>query len=324
MPTISVAAGCVSAPLAVPARSIVTVSPAAGATAVLEYTAGSASDVANGVAQWSSWPKGASTSQQQDIINEPAFLRLTATGGSATLTTEEFPTILARENFNSDWGGSKRYPFILAQSAIPVIVLSSGAITATGAVSGLTALPYIPAGIVRVYMFAQAGLVAGLYYANFNGTNNSCQLYLDAAGTITPTGITAGAYTGWTAGATVILSITVPGNVMGTNGALRVTQLWAANNAAGKTITTRFDGNPLHSVAIGAVAGYGFQRTLRNRGAASQVQMNNSTAADTGGSTPNYMAVDTTTDRIITFAVTLAAATDYAILEGYTVEILPG
>lgn len=324
MPTISVAAGCVSAPLAVAARSIVTVSPAAGASALLEYTAGSAADIANGAAQWASWPKGAAAIQQQDIINEPAYLRLTATGGVATLTTEESPTILARENFNSDWGGSKRHPFILAQSAIPTILLSSATnINATGLITGLTALPYRPLGIVQVYCFAQPGLAAGIYYATFFD-QFSCQLYWDAAATVKPSGISVGAYTGWTAGSTTLLTITVPGGVMGASGALRITQLWAANNATGKTVTTRFDGSPLHAIAIGAVAGYGLQRLLRNRTASSQVLMNNSTAADTGGSTPNYMAVDTTTNRDITFAITLAAATDFAILEGYTVEVLPG
>lgn len=322
MPTISVAAGCVSAPLAVPARSIVTVSPSAGATAVLEYTANSAADIANGVALWASWPKGASTSQQQDIINEPAFLRLTAIGGAATLTTEESPTIMARENFNSDWGGSKRYPFILAQSAIPIIVPSSGNITATGALSGLTALPYTPVGIVRVYCFAQAGLAAGLYYAAFSSAT-ACQLYLDAAGTITPAGITAGAYTGWTAGVATLLSITVPANSMGANGALRITTLWSTNSAAGKNLICRFDGQAVFYVAPGAVSGIGIQKTVRNRGATQQVIANNSISGDTGVNSPGTIAVDTTVDKALAVSIAPSAATEWAIFEGFTIEILP-
>lgn len=327
MPTITVAPGCISAPLAVPARSIVTVSPAAGATGVLEYTADSLSDITNGVARWASWPKGASNSPQQDIINEPAFLRLTALGGPVTLTTEESPTIMARENFNADWGGSKRYPYILAQKATPIILLSSATnISATGAITGLTALPYQPSGVVQVYCFAQAGLAAGLYYATFSSTS-ACQLYTDAAGTITPTGITAGAYNGGTTEVT-LMSVTVPGNSLGANGMLAtegLIQATSPTNANTKTVFTKFAASTFGGTAVTNSVSAGFRAAMRNRGSGRQVSALSGRADWTQSSSgaATQFSVDSTVDQVCTITGQLSVASDYIILEGYTVEVLP-
>lgn len=98
-----------------------------------------------------------------------------------------------------------KYSYVFAQApAAPIILLGAATnITATGAITGLTALPYTPSGVVQVYCYAQTGLAAGLYYAIFSSTT-ACQLYLDAAGTITPTGITAGAFAGGTTLATLL------------------------------------------------------------------------------------------------------------------------
>lgn len=327
MPTINVAAGCVSAPLAVSARSIVTVSPAAGATAVLEYTANSLADIQNGVAQWASWPKGASTSVQQDILNEPAFLRLTAISGAASVTTEESPTIMARESFNADWGGSKRYPFILAQSATPIILLSAAtAISATGAITGLTALPYQPSGVVRVYCFAQAGLAAGLYYATFSSTS-ACQLYLDAAATVTPQGITPGAYASGTT-AVNLVSVTVPGGSMGANGAVRHEANWGTSNSAGqKTLAANFGAQQLYGVPQTTIAAFRPNGVFRNRGSQSVQLVTGGTlqtAFTSTGTASSQTNVNTALDQAFTFTGQLAAAADFIILEGFTIEVLPG
>jgi len=50
-------------------------------------------------------------------------------------------------------GSPAGVPRILAQGAGPIILLSSATnISATGAITGLTALPYTPSGVVRVYL----------------------------------------------------------------------------------------------------------------------------------------------------------------------------
>ena len=158
-------------------------------------------------------------------------------------------------------------PYILAQSAVPTILLSSAtSISATGAISGLTALPYVPAGVVKVYCFAQAGLAAGLYYARFSSTT-ACQIFTDAAGTVTPTGITAGAYAGGTT-EVVLSALIVPGGQMGPSGSVRTSERWThIGNTNVKTMKLFFGGVSLSSETVSTASHIGGspQSVLSNR-----------------------------------------------------------
>lgn len=221
-------------------------------------------------------------------------------------------------------------PYILAQSAVPTILLSSAtAITATGAISGLTALPYTPSGVVRVYCFAQAGLAAGLYYARFSSLT-SCQLYTDAAGTVTPTGITAGAYTGGT-GLAVLTSITVPGGALGPNGRVRIEgELAGAATTNAKTARCIFAGIPIsvHQFSSSSVTASRFSGRVTNRGSSAlnyYVQTFLANQADgIAGLTAAQLTVDTANEQGIAITGQLSVATDFIILEAISIEILPG
>jgi len=224
-------------------------------------------------------------------------------------------------------------PRILYQRGVPTVLLSSATgITATGAITGLTALPYVPSGVVFVYCFAQTGLLEGLYYARFSSTT-ACQLYTDVDGTITPTGITAGAYVGGTTEA-ILTSLTIPGGSMGANGMIRAQSSWGCSNSANtKTARTRLDGVLFGQSIFTTVASAGAMVGIKNRGnPAIQLQIANGTGAPsialgsgTSSSAINAQtAIDTSVDTTLTLRGQLAVATDFIILEACTIEILAG
>lgn len=216
--------------------------------------------------------------------------------------------------------------YVLAQSAVPRIILSSATnITATGLITGLTALPYTPSGVVQVYCFAQTGLASGWYAATFSSAT-SCQIYTDAAGTVTPTGITAGAYAGGTTQINVPIAV-IPGGAMGPNGVLRGVVRWAAtNNANTKTVTVGVASfNVITALTSFATGGHVFE--MRNRGSQSvNVWTPSSFSGPYGGSTnaPLLPATDTSVNQNFNISMQLGTATDYLICEGYTLEIVPG
>ncbi len=218
--------------------------------------------------------------------------------------------------------------YILAQSAVPLIMLPSGTnISATGAISPLTnSLPSTPSGVVRVYCFAQAGLAAGMYYATFTSPS-SLQLYLDAAATVTPTGITPGSYVGGTT-EVVLASVTVPGGSLGPNGQLRFDCLlnWF-NSANTKTLNIKLAGQQIGGFSPTTSASGGARYSMRNRGTNRQVVgfPNGSYDWVTARSGSTYtLTVDTTVDQVFTITGVLQSLAEWFIIEGYTVEVLPG
>ena len=216
---------------------------------------------------------------------------------------------------------------------VPTVLLSSATnITATGAITGLTALPYVPSDVVFVYCFAQAGLLEGLYYARFSSTT-ACQLYTDVDGTITLTGITAGAYVGGTAEA-ILTSLTIPGGSMGANGMIRAQSSWSCSNSANNKIArTRLDGTLFGQIAATTVASFSMMSGIKNRGnPAIQFQPASGSGGPatalggsaTSASTNNQTTINTAVDTTLTFRGQLAVATDFLVLEACTVEILAG
>ena len=224
-------------------------------------------------------------------------------------------------------------PRILYQRGVPTVLLSSATnITATGAITGLTALPYVPSDVVFVYCFAQTGLLEGLYYARFSSTT-ACQLYTDVDGTITPTGITAGAYVGGTTEA-ILTSIIIPGGSMGANGMIRAQSSWGCSNSANnKTARTRLDGILFGQVSQTTVASFGMMNGIKNRGnpaiqfqpASGSGGPANSLGGNSSSSSNNAQTtIDTSVDTTLTVRGQLAVATDFLVLETCTIEILAG
>lgn len=106
MSVVTVPAGVTSRPHFVPAGSIVKVSPAAGASAVVEYTSASPVGIANGVANWAPWPKGPVSAAASDLVFNAASIRVTALGGTVDLDIQVNPGADRLASFRSDWAGA--------------------------------------------------------------------------------------------------------------------------------------------------------------------------------------------------------------------------
>ena len=211
-------------------------------------------------------------------------------------------------------GQTLKVPYILAQSNVPIILCSSGNFNATGQLTLTTALPYTPTGTVLVYIFAGNGLTAGLYSATFSSTT-VCQLVGN------PT-TTSGAYAGGTTEAT-LATVTILGGSLGNNGKIRDTTLiQIPNNANNKILNERLNAQELGSFTFTTSS---YARSIMETVNQGNPAVNLSTFfTNIGGGSANFrrLTVDTTQNQTLTLAGTLAVATDYIILESYSIEIL--
>jgi hypothetical protein len=131
-----------------------------------------------------------------------------------------------------------------------------------------------------------------------------------------------------------LVSIKVPANTLGANGAVRVTVLWGyTNDANSKTLIIRHGassgvaGTLLLNVAETATASAQTMSMVRNANATnSQVVFPANTISyiETSASAVGTGAIDTTADSYINIDCALANSTDEVTVYGYTVEILEG
>lgn len=100
----TVPAGVTSRPHFAAAGSLVKVSPAAGASAVVEYTTGSLSAITNGAVTWAPWTKGSVSAETSDYVGNPVYVRVTASANSVALDIETSPSAALLAPFRPDWG----------------------------------------------------------------------------------------------------------------------------------------------------------------------------------------------------------------------------
>ncbi len=230
-------------------------------------------------------------------------------------------------------------PLLVGKSAIPFIQLSSGSVSAAGAISGITALNRIYA---NAYCWFPANIVATVAAAGWR----FCQFSSATAGTAfldtytngtpvipaSPTAVTdgKGAFTG---GTTEIVgpTYTIAASALGLTGAIRVLpSVWAANNTAGaKTARIRF----------GGAGGQAFlQVSLANNIeliAFTQFQNRGTAASQTGGdavlttsfglssgASPIIGVVNSALSQDLVFTLNNAVATDNLVLEQHIVEMI--
>lgn len=214
---------------------------------------------------------------------------------------------------------------VLAQSGAPLILPSSGSSNATGQITLTTALPYQPSGTVQIYLpsgvvtAGSQGTGAGMYSVIFSSTT-VCQL--------TGTGIVTAnaAYTQTTATSLALVNVSVPAGAMGGNGKLGITGLWnTVNNANAKTVSQTFAANgPAGSIASSVNSRFFVE--VQNRGSTGAQVISPTSFSTQFGANANpaiYGTVDTTVAQPVSFSANIATATDYIILEGYTVELRP-
>lgn len=211
-------------------------------------------------------------------------------------------------------------PYLLAQTAVPVVLPASGSSNATGQITHGTALPYTPAGVVQVYLPAGVVVgdaVGGLYPAIYANAT-TCQLVGSPA-------TANGAYTQSTS-EVALATISVPGGAMGANGSVRCSGLWSmASNANAKTARVKFAGTIYYAASPASSLSLAQIVHVRNRSVSAQVGPATNMTGGIGSSNANPVqsSADTTLAQVVTATGQLAVATDYLILDGFTVELMP-
>lgn len=230
-------------------------------------------------------------------------------------------------------------PYIFSKTGIPFIGLSSGSVSAAGAISGITALPRT---ITKAYCWFPANILAtvkaaGWYYCTFSSTTAGTA-FLDSytsgvptiPGSPTPVVDGKGAFTGDT-GEEFGPTFNVPANAMGLNGFLRAfITTSATNNANVKSIRVRFSGN------AGAVMGLFTASSspgtegvciIANHEGSAALQAGSSfgvvgAAAASSGNPTTTGTADTTQATTAVVSIQRATATDNLIIEFVVFELM--
>lgn len=233
-------------------------------------------------------------------------------------------------------------PSILAQTGLPVILVPNGTVATNGTITlgSALALTYANAWI---YLPANAvvGGSAGLYYTVFSSTTVG-QVYTNFAAPSATVGFmpsipvspvaavgSNSAYTQTTATDVVLASYILGGGTLGLNGNLRAYQkLSITNSANAKSFTAKLAASTVTTFALASSASASNFVHLYNRGtAASQIINAGSAAGGTGVGTStvanSQLTVNTAVAQGFTYAVQMATATEYVVLEGLTLELLP-
>lgn len=230
--------------------------------------------------------------------------------------------------------------YILAQSGVSVGLAPNGTIAATGVVTLGTALPRIySAGIwLRFPDGAVAGGLSGLYwcvmssttvgqvYSNFVDTSAGFVPYIPTGTLVAAVG-SGVAYAQTTGVDIVLVNTPLMGNALGNNGSLRIRDLTSMNvdATANTRIRKHFLGTAVF-ISLGSTATSTTATILNqisNQGIAnSQISQNwgmngNSNAALLSG------AIDTTINQPITLTANITNAADCAIIEAFSIEVLP-
>lgn len=137
MPSISIQPNSISQPIFASAGSQITVTPASGATATVQYTLDSEGTVKSNAATWLTWPKGTVSADVSDIVNEPAFFRVTAITGVVTINVEQTPSWLKKSVLTPDFASMAPTYATNAQGQV------TGLVGVDGGVIGIDLLPFV-------------------------------------------------------------------------------------------------------------------------------------------------------------------------------------
>lgn len=227
----------------------------------------------------------------------------------------------------------------LTQSAIPLVLPSSGIIGSNGALTLTTALPTTYSSGAFMYFPAAAigaGTAAGMYWVVMSSTTvgtiyNNGILSGTPAVPSSPTafsGTAGSSYTQTTGSFLHLLDMTLPGNTLGPNGGIEVQPLVTCpNNSNTKSYGWQINGGNVLNNGLTTSNGGGAISTLRNRGVTNAQFGVNAANSDVGGNAGfgnlRYLSVDTTASATISLNGQLAVATDYLVYESYKVTVYP-
>lgn len=223
-------------------------------------------------------------------------------------------------------------PRITFGSGIPFIVPSSGTVSNTvGNITTAAGLDYVPG---PSYTFFPAGALyasspSGWYYTNWTAATLAvvyADMYTSGVPEIpvnpTPLTTVAGAYTQTTGVDIFGPSYAIPGGFLGQNGFIEWNRVVNNPSNANNKVFNMFFGGVLFQgytqTANPKAAGQG---TIKNRGR-SNAQISASAAYGDNGNASSLpkLSINTNNTQVIAFAVYIANAADYAIIESHFVR----
>lgn len=228
-------------------------------------------------------------------------------------------------------------PYPILQCGVPVGIAPSGTMAANGAVTLGTALNTTYSSGIWLYFASgavYAGSSAGFFWTVMSSTTVGTvydNTYVPGSTSFdipaSPTAISAagpGAFTGVTTEITA-LSVTVPGGALGNHGQLHYSCfVGGPNNANNKADVIRFDGTQAGGIGtfinnLGRIE----RVEIRNMGQPDKQHSTNWVTAGSGGTSGIFLSVDTASDAAFTQTLQLSVATDYLILQGAHILLLP-
>jgi hypothetical protein len=134
--------------------------------------------------------------------------------------------------------------------------------------------------------------------------------------------VTAGSHVPTTSQYLTVASTLVPAGLMGANGCIRTDSLATNNNSATvKAMATGFGGSVFYGSGNTTPTMLGISNLTRNRGVTNAQA--NSGLGNVSNPNNSFLTVDTTVDQYTYILLNSGATTDWIILQGGTVEILP-
>jgi hypothetical protein len=226
------------------------------------------------------------------------------------------------------------------QSGIPFILSSSGSVGNNCAITGLTAMQHTyPSAYIWMPTGAVAsGVVAGwYYYVASSATAGTCYSNTYTSGQpeipASPTAFSTtgpGAFTQTTGSVILGPQVSIPAGSLGVNGELQFdgdATVAATNNAKQVFYALGGSGNTgLAYFATNATTDFGWLQRLRNRGSASvQVSVGAANQGEPASGTagPNFYTVNTASAQTFYYGMQLANASDYIVMESYSVKEFP-
>ena len=226
----------------------------------------------------------------------------------------------------------------LIRIGVPVVLPSTGSVGANGALTLNTALQttlancwmYFPAGK------AYSGSAAGFYFVQMSSTTAGVVYdnvlvsgipYIPTS----PTPIVDAGPGAFTPTNTIdLVKIPILGGSMGPSGALRYTSSWMMpNNANSKSSAAKLGATTIATYGPASQLYWKWDRILQNIGSASaqfDISASTSLNTDVGASTvtPFFGTINTANEQDFAFNTTLGSTSDYIVLMGATIEVLPG
>jgi hypothetical protein len=272
----------------------------------------------------------------------PTFASLpaaTTVPAGTTAFTSDFGEVISTgavwsfQGFQSTVGQARA----LFQSGLPLIIVpTSSAVSATGACTLGTTLPIVTGPFFGFFPANYLGTqqpTAGWYYGTITDSTH-VQVYQN---TYSATGVPAipavlqpwsGLSGGTPTGATGARTITavVPANAMGPNGEVDIEYLASYNSSASnKTVSVAFGALSGPTTTATTTTSLGARLAVRNSGV-TNVQITTLTTDSTYATSTQvlgYGAVDTTAAVNVVITINNAVATDFLILNSYSIKVYP-